>query len=78
MNASSSAAAADSVPIVEPTSGTRVVPLRNAPILSPLVCSSLPNLITLCCATIVSIAGTAYVGAHGVSSLGASRSCSRS
>lgn len=44
--------------------------LRNGPILSTLLRLSLPNLIALLSATVVSIAETAYVGALGVASLG--------
>lgn len=44
--------------------------LRHGPILSTLTKLSLPNLIALCSATIVSIAETAYVGQLGVASLG--------
>lgn len=44
--------------------------LRDGPILSTLIRLSLPNLIALCSATIVSIAETAYVGALGVAALG--------
>lgn len=44
--------------------------LRNGPILSTLMRLSLPNLIALCSATVVSIAETAYVGSLGVASLG--------
>ncbi len=44
--------------------------LRSGPILPTLTRLSLPNLIALCSATIVSIAETAYVGRLGVASLG--------
>jgi putative MATE family efflux protein len=44
--------------------------LRHGPILATLVRLSIPNLIALCSATIVSIAETAYVGSLGVASLG--------
>ncbi|MFN6934232.1 MAG: MATE family efflux transporter, partial [Tsuneonella sp.] len=44
--------------------------LRNGPILSTLARLSLPNLIALCSAAVVSIAETAYVGSLGVASLG--------
>jgi putative MATE family efflux protein len=44
--------------------------LREGPILSTLVRLSVPNLIALCSATVVSIAETAYVGSLGVASLG--------
>lgn len=44
--------------------------LRHGPILPTLTKLSLPNLIALCSATIVSIAETAYVGRLGVASLG--------
>lgn len=44
--------------------------LRDGPILSTLIRLSLPNLIALCSATIVSIAETAYVGSLGVAALG--------
>lgn len=44
--------------------------LLHGPILPTLLQLSLPNLIALCSATIVSIAETAYVGALGVASLG--------
>jgi putative MATE family efflux protein len=48
----------------------RAAMLRDGPILTTLVRLSLPNLIALCSATIVSIAETAYVGSLGVASLG--------
>ena len=48
----------------------RAVMLRSGPILPTLTRLSLPNLIALCSATIVSIAETAYVGRLGVASLG--------
>lgn len=48
----------------------RAAMLRDGPILATLVRLSLPNLIALCSATIVSIAETAYVGSLGVASLG--------
>ena len=48
----------------------RAVMMRDGPILSTLVRLSLPNLIALCSAAIVSIGETAYVGALGVSALG--------
>ncbi len=48
----------------------RATLLRDGPILSTLVRLSLPNLIALCSATVVSIAETAYVGSLGVASLG--------
>ena len=44
--------------------------LRHGPILSTLVRLSLPNLVALCSAAIISIAETAYVGALGVAALG--------
>lgn len=44
--------------------------LRNGPILATLTRLSLPNLIALCSAAIVSIAETAYVGSLGVAPLG--------
>lgn len=44
--------------------------LRNGPILPTLARLSLPNLVALCSAAIVSIAETAYVGSLGVASLG--------
>ncbi len=44
--------------------------LRNGPILSTLLRLSLPNLLALLSAAIVSIAETAYVGALGVPALG--------
>lgn len=54
-----------------PTPGeARAAMLREGPILSTLVRLSLPNLIALCSATIVSIAETAYAGSLGVASLG--------
>jgi putative MATE family efflux protein len=48
----------------------RATMLREGPILSTLIRLSLPNLIALCSATVVSIAETAYVGSLGVASLG--------
>ena len=48
----------------------RAAMLRDGPILATLVRLSVPNLIALCSATIVSIAETAYVGSLGVASLG--------
>lgn len=51
-------------------SDARASLLRDGPILSTLVRLSLPNLIALCSATVVSIAETAYVGSLGVASLG--------
>ncbi len=53
-----------------PTGDARATMLRDGPILATLVRLSLPNLIALCSATIVSIAETAYVGSLGVASLG--------
>ena len=44
--------------------------LRDGPVLATLVRLSLPNLVALCSAAIVSIAETAYVGSLGVASLG--------
>lgn len=44
--------------------------LRHGPVLSTLIRLTLPNLVALCSATIVSIAETAYVGSLGVASLG--------
>ena len=52
------------------TTDARGVMLRSGPILPTLTRLSLPNLIALCSATIVSIAETAYVGRLGVASLG--------
>ncbi len=52
------------------SAAARATLLREGPILSTLVRLSLPNLIALCSATIVSIAETAYVGSLGVASLG--------
>ncbi|RDV01436.1 MATE family efflux transporter [Sphingorhabdus pulchriflava] len=48
----------------------RATLLREGPILSTLVRLSLPNLVALCSATVVSIAETAYVGSLGVAALG--------
>lgn len=48
----------------------RTALLRDGPILPTLVRLTLPNLIALCSATVVSIAETAYVGSLGVASLG--------
>jgi putative MATE family efflux protein len=48
----------------------RAAQLRHGPILPTLARLSLPNLIALCSATIISIAETAYVGSLGVASLG--------
>ena len=53
-----------------PADDPRTTLLRDGPILSTLVRLSLPNLIALCSATIVSIAETAYVGSLGVAALG--------
>ena len=53
-----------------PTGDARATMLRDGPILATLVRLSLPNLIALCSATIVSIAETAYVGSLGVPALG--------
>ena len=64
------ASATDSASLIPPGDGTRAAQLRDGPILSTLVRLSLPNLIALCSATVVSIAETAYVGALGVASLG--------
>ena len=55
---------------VAPAADLRARLLRDGPILSTLVRLSLPNLIALCSATIVSIAETAYVGSLGIASLG--------
>ncbi|MDM7966801.1 MATE family efflux transporter [Blastomonas fulva] len=44
--------------------------LRHGPILSTLIRLSLPNVIALCSAAIISIAETAYVGSLGVAALG--------
>jgi len=63
------AAAVESGAVASPAE-IRASLLRDGPILSTLVRLSLPNLIALCSATIVSIAETAYVGALGVASLG--------
>lgn len=51
-------------------SDARGAMLRHGPILATLTRLSLPNLIALCSATVVSIAETAYVGSLGVASLG--------
>ena len=59
-NASASATAA----------AARTTMLREGPILPTLLRLSLPNLIALCSATVVSIAETAYVGSLGVAALG--------
>ena len=53
-----------------PATDARSTLLREGPILSTLLRLSLPNLIALCSAAIVSIAETAYVGALGVAALG--------
>ncbi len=55
---------------IDPAQDARAALLRDGPILSTLVRFSLPNLIALCSATIVSIAETAYVGSLGVAALG--------
>lgn len=68
--------ATTSEPVVERTrqiaaaAAARANLLRHGPVLSTLVRLSLPNLIALCSATVVSIAETAYVGSLGVASLG--------
>ncbi len=54
----------------EAAASARATLLRDGPILSTLVALSLPNLIAMGSATIVSIAETAYVGSLGVASLG--------
>jgi putative MATE family efflux protein len=59
-----------SVSTMTATGDARAAMLRDGPILATLVRLSLPNLIALCSATIVSIAETAYVGSLGVASLG--------
>lgn len=57
--------------VIPPTAAqARAALLRDGPILSTLVRLSLPNLIALCSATVVSIAETAYVGTLGVAALG--------
>lgn len=62
--------AADKIQASALAAAARATLLRDGPILSTLVRLSLPNLIALCSATIVSIAETAYVGSLGVASLG--------
>lgn len=64
------AAIAETIGPVAPAADLRASMLRDGPILSTLIRLSLPNLIALCSATIVSIAETAYVGSLGVASLG--------
>lgn len=58
------------VPTITPALDGRATMLREGPILSTLLRLSLPNLIALGSAAIVSIAETAYVGSLGVPSLG--------
>ena len=58
------------VAIVTPAHDGRAAMLRDGPILSTLLRLSLPNLIALGSAAIVSIAETAYVGSLGVAALG--------
>ena len=70
MNSALGASATSGVSSVPPAAGSRAALLLDGPILSTLVRLSLPNLIALCSATVVSIAETAYVGALGVASLG--------
>ncbi len=70
MSITSSAVANDRLDATALASAARATLLREGPILSTLVRLSLPNLIALCSATIVSIAETAYVGSLGVASLG--------
>ncbi len=70
MSVTSSAVANDRLDATALASAARATLLREGPILSTLVRLSLPNLIALCSATIVSIAETAYVGSLGVASLG--------
>lgn len=55
---------------VKKGSNARATLLREGPIFSTLVRLTLPNLVALCSATVVSIAETAYVGSLGVASLG--------
>jgi putative MATE family efflux protein len=70
VSVTSSAVANDRLDATALASAARATLLREGPILSTLVRLSLPNLIALCSATIVSIAETAYVGSLGVASLG--------
>ncbi len=70
MTVAPGAAAADKIQASALAAAARATLLRDGPILSTLVRLSLPNLIALCSATIVSIAETAYVGSLGVASLG--------
>lgn len=55
---------------IAPIIDRRATMLRDGPVLSTLLRLSLPNLIALCSAAIVSVAETAYVGSLGVASLG--------
>jgi putative MATE family efflux protein len=68
MSAVDAAVGMDAAPVS--ASDARGAMLRNGPILATLTRLSLPNLIALCSATVVSIAETAYVGSLGVASLG--------
>lgn len=46
------------------------IPMRDGPILATLVSLTIPNLVALCSAAIVTIAETAYVGRLGLNALG--------
>lgn len=46
------------------------IPMRDGPIFSTLVSLTIPNLVALCSAAIVTIAETAYVGRLGLEALG--------
>ncbi len=70
MNVATSATPVDRIQKVALATDARATLLRDGPILSTLIRLSLPNLIALCSATIVSIAEMAYVGSFGVASLG--------
>lgn len=64
------AAPSNPMPAAPPRADARTAMLRDGAILPTLARLSLPNLIALCSAAIVSIAETAYVGSLGVASLG--------
>ena len=70
MNEAAGVAVSIKIELQAPSADARAKLLRDGPILSTLVRLSLPNLVALCSATIVSIAETAYVGSLGVASLG--------
>lgn len=70
MTTATAIAADDPIAAAVPQADARSRMLRDGPILSTLVRLSVPNLIALCSATVVSIAETGYVGSLGVAPLG--------